>query len=91
MTKSVAIQRRLAALFSGTVLILGFLGSCDDKLVGLTGIIDPCGTILGNCLPGQIQAENADIGDYCIDPGCTLPGACGLPPLGTIYNLCKSR
>jgi hypothetical protein len=80
----------MAALFSATVFQLGFVSSCDDRLVGLTNYLDPCGTILGNCTPGFFQSINADLGDWCIDPACTVPGGCGAadPPLGTIRDIC---
>jgi hypothetical protein len=74
----------------GAGYLLGFINSCDNWLAGFTGYVDPCGTILANCVPGQFQLLNSDIGDYCIDPACTVPGACdtGTQPLGTIYHIC---
>jgi len=81
--------KSLAALALGTALITGFLQSCDDRLVGLTQFIDPCVTILGNCNPGDFQANNANVGDFCVDPACTVPGQCGGgQPLGTIRRIC---
>jgi len=79
----------LALGVAGVVLQLGAIGSCDDTLVALTRYVDPCGTVLGNCTPGSFQANNADVGDYCVDPACTVPGACNNnQPLGTIRNIC---
>lgn len=68
----------------------GFIGSCDSRLVELSQIFDPCGTIFANCTPGSFQTNAASIGDYCIDPICTVPGGCDQtdPPLGTQRNLC---
>ena len=87
-----AAKRRvvgLVALVGSSLFLAGFLESCDDRLVGLTRFIDPCGTILANCNPGDIQVRNAGIGNSCIDPTCTVPGACGGgQPLGTITDLC---
>ena len=67
----------------------GFLDSCDDRLLTLTTYVDPCGTFL-TCAPGDFQVQAAEIGDYCIDPACTVAGECGQigPPLGTITDLC---
>ena len=74
---------------SATVLQFGAVSSCDDRLVALTTYVEPCGTVLGNCTPGSFQANNADPGDWCVDPACTVPGACDdNPPLGTIRNIC---
>jgi len=80
----------LATTFLGTVAsILGFVESCDDRLVNATRYVDPCGTILGNCFPGDFQINAADVGDFCIDPACTVPGQCGGgQPLGTITDIC---
>jgi len=89
--KRVCVRAVLA--LSGTLPLFGFLGSCNDKLVGLTQYVDPCTTFLGNCLfPGQFQANAAPIGSaqaYCIDPTCTIPGFCGTVPIGTIRPVCK--
>ncbi len=80
----------LAVLMSSAMFILGFLDSCNDRLVALTRFVDPCGTVLANCVPGQFQIINADVGDFCIDPECTIPGGCatGTAPLGTIREIC---
>ncbi len=83
-----------AVLVAGTALQFGFVSGCNDRLLGLVDYVDPCLTILGNCLPGSFQAINAAIGDFCIDPTCTVPGGCGDvatddgPPLGTQRDLC---
>ena len=78
----------VASLLSGG-FALGFIDSCDDKLVTLTTIFDPCGTIL-DCAPGTFQGQAAGIGDPCFDPTCTVPGGCGnaAPPLGIDFDLC---
>ncbi|MFQ5592482.1 MAG: hypothetical protein ACE5HE_15095 [Phycisphaerae bacterium] len=85
-----AVRRRVKAgvgLLIGALLQLGLIQSCDDRLIGLTRIFDPCGTILGNCQPGDFEANAARIPDRCVDPGCVIPGACDAvtqaPPLGT--------
>ena len=72
-----------------TVFIIGFLQSCDDRLIGLTRFIDPCGTILANCAPGDFEVNRADVGSFCVDPTCTVPGQCGEgQALGTITDIC---
>ena len=80
----------IAATFLGSAAsVLGFLDSCSDRLTNVTRYVDPCGTILGNCFPGEIQTEAAAVGDYCVDPACTVPGQCGAgQALGTITDLC---
>lgn len=94
MTNSFGLRRRwtagLVLLSTSTLLQFGFLGACDSRLIELTQYFDPCGTILANCTPGSFQANAADIGDYCIDPICTVPGGCDQvdPPLGTQRELC---
>lgn len=81
--------RRLAGLILGGVFILGFLETCDNRLVQFTRYVEPCGTFLANCEPGDFEVNRADVGDFCIDPTCTVPGACGdEQPLGTITDLC---
>ncbi len=75
----------------GACFQLGFLNSCEDRFVGFTQFFDPCGTILGNCAPGFFQTNAADVGDFCVDPACTVPGQCGDddgPALGTIRDIC---
>ncbi|MBI4717430.1 MAG: hypothetical protein HY763_06475 [Planctomycetes bacterium] len=89
----VARVRRWAtagAVVAGAVAQLGFVESCDNRLVGLTQYFDPCGTFLANCTPGSFIANRAEIGDYCVDPECTVPGGCGTgqQPLGTIRDIC---
>ena len=80
--------RALATAFVGGVFFLGFIESCDDRLVALTSYFDPCGTIL-DCEPGTFQGQAAGIGNPCWDPTCTVPGACSDdPPLGLNYDLC---
>ncbi|UCC30123.1 MAG: hypothetical protein JSU86_18235 [Phycisphaerales bacterium] len=81
--------RRLAGLILGGVFILGFLETCDNRLVQFTRYVEPCGTFLANCQPGDFEVNRADVGDFCVDPTCTVPGACGDDqPLGTITDLC---
>jgi hypothetical protein len=71
------------------ILPLGLIESCDQRAVELTRYFDPCGTILANCAPGDFQVQAADVGDYCVDPACTVPGQCGGgQPLGTITRIC---
>lgn len=80
---------KLAAALLVLPGIVGFIESCDSKLVGLTRYVDPCGTFLANCNPGDFQVQRADVGDFCVDPACTVPGQCGQgQPLGTITNVC---
>ncbi len=77
-----------AVLMCGGGLAWGLLGSCNNKLVGLTQYVDPCGTVF-NCTPGSFQTNAADVGDYCVDPLCPIPGECGGgETLGTQYDLC---
>lgn len=80
----------LGVLLLGALFQLGFVNSCDDRFVQLTRFFDPCGTFLANCTPGSFQANAANIGDFCVDPSCTIPGGCGntVPPLGTQRDLC---
>ncbi|MHC5110580.1 MAG: hypothetical protein ACYTHJ_11975 [Planctomycetota bacterium] len=82
-----------AVLAAGTVFG-GFLNSCNNRLTNFAFTVDPCGTFLANCNPGDFQARNTAIGDPCIDPTCTIPGQCGgagddpVEPLGTQFRLC---
>ena len=80
----------IAVLLVGVGSQFGMIGACNDYLLGATDYVDPCGTIFGNCEPGDFQVYNSDVGDYCLDPVCTLPGGCDNedPPLGTLYDLC---
>ena len=91
MNSSTNRSRRInfiALLFAGTMLP-GIISSCDDRLIGLTNFIDPCGTILANCNPGDFAVNAADVGDFCVDPACTVPGGCNDDqPLGTITDIC---
>jgi len=81
--------RRLAGVILGGVFILGWLETCDNRLVQFTRYVEPCGTFLANCNPGDFEVSRSEVGDYCIDPACTVPGQCGPEqPLGTITNLC---
>lgn len=86
------LRRRLkgfVGLILGGVFIFGFIESCDDRLIALTRFVDPCGTFLANCNPGDFVVSRAQVGDFCIDPACTVPGQCGPEqPLGTITNIC---
>ncbi len=79
----------LALLFAGQ-LVYGFIESCDDRLVSISRFIDPCGTFLANCTPGEFEVRRAEVGDFCVDPACTVPGQCPDQgqPLGTIINIC---
>jgi len=80
---------RFATLLASGAAVPGFVDSCDDRLASITRFVDPCGTIFANCAPGDFEVNAADVGDYCVDPACTVPGACGGgQPLGTITNVC---
>lgn len=88
-----AVPRRWvgpALLAAGTMFQFGWVGTCNDRMLELTDYVDPCGTILGNCEPGDFQVYDSDIGDYCVDPACTVPGGCEneTQPLGTMFDLC---
>lgn len=90
--KSNPRSRRICvvSLLLGSAFQLGFLDSCNDRLVSLTTVIEPCGTFLANCNPGDFQTLNAPVGDFCVDPSCTVPGQCGNgQALGTIRQLCR--
>lgn len=83
-----SVRASVAAALAGGFM-LGFLGSCDDRFVAFTRFVDPCRTILANCLPGSFEVNAAEIGDFCVDPTCTVPGGCGLgQALGTITDVC---
>jgi len=76
-------------LLVGAVFQLGFIETCDDRLVSFSRFVDPCGTFLANCNPGDLEVRRADVGDFCVDPACTVPGQCGdQQPLGTITDIC---
>ncbi len=80
---------RWAGLLASGAALPGFLQACDSRLLGLTQYVDPCGTIFANCAPGDFTVNNAEVGDYCVDPACTVPGACNDDqPLGTITDVC---
>ncbi len=83
-------RRGLLSLALGLLSVSGFIGSCDDRLIALTRYFEPCGTVFGNCLPGEFETRRADVGDFCIDPACTVPGQCPDQgqPLGTITDIC---
>lgn len=81
--------RRIAGITLGGLFLLGFLETCDNRLIGLTRVIDPCGTLLANCQPGDFEVNRAAVGDFCVDPACTVPGQCNDDqPLGTITDVC---
>jgi len=79
-----------AALFAGSTCVLGFVEKCDNALATVSSYADPCGTIFANCTPGTFEVRAADVGDYCVDPACTVPGQCPDQgqPLGTITRIC---
>jgi hypothetical protein len=85
-------SRRLSicvVLVGAALPVLGIVESCDDRLFALTRFVDPCGTFLANCTPGQFAVQRAELGDFCVDPTCTVPGQCGGgQALGTITQLC---
>ena len=68
-----SIQRVVTAavLLTGT-LFFSLGGACEVA----TQYFDPCGTILANCTPGSFQLQFADVPDWNVDPGCTIPGGC---------------
>ncbi len=86
--------RRLLKALTGLTLsatfILGFLESCDDKMIGLSRFFDPCGTFLANCQPGELELRAAGPGDFDVDCTCTVPGQCLGQDIniGTISELC---
>ncbi len=83
-----SVRASVAAALAGGFM-LGFLGSCDDRFVAFTRFVDPCVTIFANCSQGSFEVNAAGVGDFCVDPGCTVPGACGgAQPLGTITDVC---
>ena len=83
--RSMRRRRKIVGAFlGGGVVFGGFVGSCDDRLIEVTRFLDPCGTILANCQPGQFAAESADIGDPCFL--CPIPGTCGLDD--PFMNIC---
>jgi hypothetical protein len=78
----------VAAAFLGAVWQLGFLQSCDDRLIGLTRFVEPCGTFLANCQPGDFLINRSELGASC-DPTCVVPGQCGeQAPLSVIREIC---
>lgn len=87
LSKRAAKRRRkvLGALLGGGVMFGGFVSTCDNRLIGLTRYFDPCGTFLANCLPGELTAQQADIGDSCFL--CAIPGTCG-PDEVPFVNIC---
>lgn len=93
MVKQRSVRRNRSAMTAtlvlGAVFQFGFVETCNDRLISLTTYFDPCGTILANCSPGDFEAGAAAVGDYCVDPACTVPGQCGFgQPLGTITDVC---
>ncbi len=93
MRQKAATGWRRVKVFAGALatglLTFGFIESCDDRLIQATRYFDPCGTVFANCTPGSFETNAAEIGDYCVDPTCPIPGACGDgQTLGTQYDLC---
>ena len=78
-------RRRIVCVLLGGGMSLGFIESCDDRLIEVTRFFDPCGTILANCLPGQLAAQQAPTGDSCFL--CSRPGTCG-PDEVAFLNIC---
>ena len=72
--RAAKLRRRIAGVLLGGGMSLGFVESCDDRLIQVTRFFDPCGTILANCLPGQLAAQQAPTGDSCFL--CSRPGTC---------------
>ena len=82
-------MRAFAAITMSGTFFLGFVESCDNLLIGASRYVDPCGTFLANCQPGDLEVNRANVGDFCVDPACTVPGACDdQQPLGTITDIC---
>jgi len=83
------VVRWLSASVVAGILPLGLVESCDQRAATFSQYFDPCGTVLANCAPGDFQVRAADVGDFCVDPACTVPGQCGGgQPLGTITRIC---
>ena len=79
---------RCALIAVGSAGLMSFFSSCNDFLIGVTRFADPCGTLL-DCPPGSFESGRAEIGDWCVDPACVVPGACSDDqPLGTIRDIC---
>lgn len=75
----------LHILFGGAMMF-GLVQSCDHRVVELSRIFDPCGTVLANCAPGQLAAQQADAGDPCYL--CPIPGTCGEED-NQFLNICR--
>ena len=89
--QKLATVRRVGMLVLITTGAFTFslIDTCDNLAVEASRIIDPCGTFLANCAPGSFEVRNAEVGDFCVDPACSVPGQCGFgQPLGTITDLC---
>lgn len=86
-SKRAAARRRkvVGALLGGGMVFGGFVESCDDRLIQATRFLDPCGTILANCLPGELTAQQANTGDPCFL--CSRPGTCGNDD--PFLNICR--
>ncbi len=84
-----APRRTVFVLLVSGVSMFAFLADCNDRLVEVTRFVDPCGTVLFNCVPGSFETSAADVGDFCVDPACTVPGQCGNVALGTVTNVCR--
>ena len=89
------LRRAVAHWVVGGACIFGFLDGCNDQLVQFTRFVDPCGTILATCAPGDFEIRQAEVGDFCVDPTCTIPGSCGFDdlsgtfqPIGTRTEIC---
>lgn len=86
-----SIRRRLtltaALLSTGVIPLIPFLPSCE----ALVNRFEPCGTIFGNCVPGDFQLQFADVPDFTFDPSCTIPLQCGVNPFQDISFLAGGR
>ena len=83
------LRKALVGSSFGAIFMLGFIGECNDLLIQASRYVDPCGTFLADCAPGDIEVRNAQVGDFCVDPACTLPGGCGDDqPIGTLTEIC---
>lgn len=67
---------RLLAAVTGPLVMFQLLSGACDKLGNLTRWVDPCGTVLADCFPGQFELAASDVPNYRLDPTCTIPGGC---------------
>lgn len=82
MVRNARRWARISCLVVGTTFQLGLVSGACDRAANLTQYVDPCGTILADCFPGQFQLYASDVPNYELDPTCTIPGlpGCGAAP-----------